>query len=194
MEKNQEYAKIKLNNEDITISYYSMLIQDSLFAYNSRHQKIAKCSFEIFDIFERPLTLEEQKNITKSRLNDPEPNKMYIGNTYRLYYGDKVNNKEFTLDDKLYKLISSYCRLNFISILDENYYKKGVGSALIKTLENLAISKGCDYIKGIYSPSQPFPDGAKSFYQRNGYQIKRIGDCLYPTVFKNLNKEKPLET
>lgn len=193
MKKDDEFAKIKLNNEEITIGYYSMLDHDVMFAYNDRHQKIAKCVFEIIKTFNKTFITKKGQKIL-SNLSFPysdTPEKLDIGNKLKIYYGDRVENKEFFLHDRLYKLKSTYCRLDFITLLDESYYKKGVGSALIKTLENFALSKGCEYIKGLYSPSEPFPNGAKKFYERNNYIIQPDG--LHPSVIKNLNKEKPLE-
>lgn len=195
MERKEDFAKFNLNNEEITISYWSLLNKDILFASNSKKQKIAKCDFEIIKFFERPLSFVEQQQIMAfgSLSQEEPPQTLYVGNKLKLVYGDRVNKNEFVLLDKTYTLKSTFCRLNFITLLNENYYKKGVGSALIKTLESLAISRGCDYIRGLYSPAEPFPNGAKKFYERNGYEIRHIPPCLTPCVVKNLNKEKPLD-
>ena len=76
-----------------------------------------------------------------------------------------------TTKGKIYKVAETSCHLDKIEILDEKFYKVGLGSKLIKAMENVISKYNCAYIEGLFAPYGKFQNGAEIFYDRNNFEI-----------------------
>ena len=90
--------------------------------------------------------------------------------------------------DENHELKEVYCRLYSIGIEEDEFYRVGLGSALIKQVEEYALAKNCHKIEGWFSPIDRDNEATKRFYERNGFKFKRDEEHQKTLVIKELNQ------
>lgn len=72
---------------------------------------------------------------------------------------------------KIYKVAETSCHLDKIEIINGKFYKVGLGTKLLKTMERIITKYNCSYIEGLFSPYGKFQNGSELFYDRNNFDI-----------------------
>ena len=83
--------------------------------------------------------------------------------------------------------------LRNIKVTNPDYMNKGIGSALLRTIEELCIENGCERIEGLFRPSPNEHVNAKqieAFYRKHGYILYYDDERDFGwTIAKNLLKK-----
>lgn len=154
----------KLGKGDITV----------VFASDEHKFKVAESHFSYTYVFERPLS-ENERKLNARYSKRPIESVPYV-KEFKL---DEFHAQRFKVDGNYivlsngekFKIKRKYLSLIGIEILDERFYKVGLGTALIKEVEKFAIKNGCDSIEGMYLPNGKFKCCAENFYKRNGFEF-----------------------
>lgn len=185
---NLKYFNVK--NERCTLSQiFGLDDGDFICVINSKVNIVAKCHYNIVkkflrDFTEKELLLISQHDFKKTVLEHIRELKLTSQNMH--LYQNKIKDDKLIVSGLTYRLVDSYCQLDNIEITNENYYKVGVGSFIIKSLENYALSQDCKRIEGWYYPNGPFADGSRDFYIRNGFEFVQDEYKNKTYVIKNL--------
>lgn len=143
-----------------------------LYATSTNGDKIAYCTFSLYFKIEKTLTFEEKLKYSKKH-------KITLEKVPEKLYKILDNEKDFKIcnnfiklkNGKVYTLSETVCELAKIEILNKNYFKVGLGSYLLKTMENIIAKYNCSHIEGIYAPFGQFQCGTEEFYDRNNFEI-----------------------
>ncbi len=166
---------------------------------------VAVCYFDIERLFQRHLSENEiLKNaqyfggIEKT----PKTSELFLKKKDLPNYNIKNNILIFKTHgiDKLFPLKFAKCYLESIEIKNEEYFKVGLGSAMLKVVEAFAIANDRYMMYAHYAPYGKFQTGTKNFYMKNGF-IKEFDACdgkMYankflskqPIIHKNTIVEK----
>ena len=165
--------KVVLKGGIKAILYLSNIDNDYyIWAKDENNNKVGFCQFNIAYEYERVLGEDFKKNYSKYHNIPIEqvPNKM-------LY---KANNPEnFTIhknkivfkNGEAFDIKTTICELQKIEILDERYFKTGLGYAMLKALESIASKNNCSQIEAYFSPYGNFSHGTLEFYKHNGFEF-----------------------
>ena len=64
------------------------------------------------------------------------------------------------------------CELELIEIKHKDFFKTGLGTAMLKTMEEFILQDGCTQIYAHFQPIGAFAKGSRKFYERNGFSIE----------------------
>ncbi len=136
------------------------------------YKKVGFCSFSLSFKVEKKLTDQERLDYSNKH-NIPfneTPTK------FQKYIDDKkdfiTNGKLIKMaNGKIYKVAETSCHLDKIEIIDDKFYKVGLGTKLLKTMERIIAKYNCSYIEGLFSPYGRFQNGSELFYDRNNFDI-----------------------
>lgn len=94
-----------------------------------------------------------------------------------------------------FKLKKGKCFLNRIEILNSKYSHIGLGSQILKFIEEIACEANCFCVEGKFYPFGELGVYAKDFYIRNGYVIEKEYYETYISKFlnKTTKKKEPKE-
>lgn len=145
-------------------------------AKNKNGSRVAECIFSYMYVFERPLSSKDREIISKKN-NVPLESVPYVkefklDEFHTQKYKISGNEIVFSNGDR-FKVKRKYLNLIGIKILNREFYKVGLGTAMIKEVEKLALKNGCDSIEGMYFPNGEFHFGTNEFYKRNGFEFYR---------------------
>ena len=70
-----------------------------------------------------------------------------------------------------FKLKRGTCYLNRIEILDPKYSHIGLGTQILKFMEQISYKANCCSVEGKFYPFGELGKHAKDFYLKNGYEI-----------------------
>lgn len=93
-----------------------------------------------------------------------------------------------------FKLKRGTCYLNRIEVFDEKFAHIGLGTQILKFMEETATDYRCFQVEGKFYPFGEFGAYAKSFYIKNGYEIYKEDYETYisKSLIKKQNTEKSL--
>ncbi len=102
------------------------------------------------------------------------------------------NSKREIVAESSYKINQDGgCFLIFIEVSHPKYINKGVGSRMLKFIENDAKKYGAKYMCGHFEPFGQFADNAKKFYDKNNYDIIPKGNYQFNEIYKKLTPNEP---
>lgn len=185
---NKIYFNVK--KEKCVLAQTSCLDGEFYCVLNSQAQIVATCNYNIIKVFNRDLTrrdifLRDRHNLNQTIVE--RMTQLTITSKEMPIYKKLINDNSLLVDGQAYKLRDAYCQLDNIEIKNKDYYKIGVGSFIIKNLQNYAIQQKCTRIQGWYFPNGDFIDGSKDFYVRNGFEFVEDKNKTY--VIKHLQIE-----
>ena len=164
--KNNLKAEIKLSESEEL---------NSLFAYDENNKVVGFCYFSLFHTYHKSAPESFRLSYAKKHKINVEDApttynfKININSTEKF----TVNNNTITFENgKSYDYDKIVCKINEIEIVDERYFKVGLGKALLTEVENFALNHNCKTIKGKYLPKGNFYHGTHQFYQRNGFKFE----------------------
>ena len=134
--------------------------------------KVAFCTFSLSYKIEKHLTDQERLNYANKHNvpfeKSPEVLCKYIEDSKI----EKTNGVLLkTTKGKVYKVAETICQLAKIEIIDEKFYKVGLGTKMIKAMESIISKYNCSYIEGLFAPYGKFQNGSELFYNRNNFTI-----------------------
>jgi len=158
-------------------------------AYDEQGNRVGKCDVTIKKTYSRPLTEQQKQTYCKVHKVDyygvPEERDITVSCCDNNIY--KIEGNTLTFLGKEYKFKNAFCLIDEIKILDERFYKVGLGYNLLKQVEEIARLNNCSHIEGFFYPNGPFQFGSQEFYKRNGFLFeKRYGNMTY------ISKQTPL--
>ena len=162
--KNGLKAELHLEKTNNNFHIYATLPGD--------YKKVAFCTFCLSYKIKR--TLSDQERLDYANKHNIPFEKTPI--TMNKYVDDskieKTNGKLLkTKSGKIYKVAQTTCHLDKIEIIDEKFYKVGLGTKMIKAMESIISKYNCSYIEGLFSPFGKFQNGSELFYDRNNFTI-----------------------
>ena len=143
-----------------------------IYATAGNYKKVAFCTFCLSYKIEQILTDQERLDYANKH-NIPFEE---TPSTINKYVDDskiaKTNGILLkTTKGKIYKVAETTCHLDKIEIIDEKFYKVGLGTKMIKAMESIISKYNCSYIEGLFSPFGKFQNGSELFYDRNNFTI-----------------------
>ena len=143
-----------------------------IYATAGNYKKVAFCTFCLSYKIEQILTDQERLDYANKH-NIPFEE---TPSTINKYVDDskiaKTNGILLkTTKGKIYKVAETTCHLDKIEIIDEKFYKVGLGTKMIKAMESIILKYNCSYIEGLFSPFGKFQNGSELFYDRNNFTI-----------------------
>jgi len=162
--KNGLKAELHLEKTNNNFHIYATLPGD--------YKKVAFCTFCLSYKIKR--TLSDQERLDYANKHNIPFEKTPI--TMNKYVDDskieKTNGKLLkTKSGKIYKVAQTTCHLDKIEIIDEKFYKVGLGTKMIKAMESIISKYNCSYIESLFSPFGKFQNGSELFYDRNNFTI-----------------------
>lgn len=177
--------KVELKNKKIvTIGLIATKDNFIVCAVDENNKIVGKCVFEI--------VTREIKSISSPKFNGQEKYLIKDKNILNGNINSSIVSQEFIKENNL-KIGSnlSICKLSQIEILSEDFFKVGLGTLMIKKMEEFAVSKNCQKISGWFYPNGNFWYGASSFYSKNGFNfIKDEKGITHITKTLQASKEK----
>ena len=144
------------NGKSVTLKLTSDDYHFYITALDENQMEVGKCQFNIEKMFKEQTDSNSFQRIV--RLNVALLDKYNAqGNTYIRYTGEV-----FCFD----KTITT---LNSINILHADYFKVGLGTAMLKEVEKLSRLYNASHIEGFYNPNGKFAHGAEKFYKNHGF-------------------------
>lgn len=153
---------------------YLMVAQDA------KHNIVGVCKFSIELHYARPLEEKSRALYAKRHKtsidNAPTEKVIRVGSD-----GDKydITYNTLTFNGKVHRYKQSVCELGDIEVLDERFYKVGLGSAMYEVVEKIALENDCNLVEAYYYPNGKFEFGAHDFYVRNGFKFSKKGHLTY---------------
>lgn len=143
-----------------------------IYATAGSYKKVGFCTFCLSFKIEKTLTDQERLNYSNKHNIpfDQCPTKLQkvVPNDREF----KTNGKFLKMENgKMYKVSETTCHLDKIEILDDKFYKTGLGTYMLKTMETIIAKYNCSYIEGLFSPFGRFQNGSELFYDRNNFDI-----------------------
>ena len=142
-------------------------------AYNQSNTRVGYCYFSITKKYERDLTEDELAMLRRVCSNPKKTSTLVVDKSNKdhfqiandiLYYINKGKVEEF-------HLTSAKCRLELISVEQEQFSNVGLGTAMFKEMEEIALKEKCTQIYATYEPYGAFAESSPYFYQKNGFRI-----------------------
>lgn len=142
-------------------------------AYNQSNTRVGYCYFSITKKYERDLTEDELAILRRVCSNPKKTSTLVVDKSNKdhfqiandiLYYINKGKVEEF-------HLTSAKCRLELISVEQEQFSNVGLGTAMFKEMEEIALKEKCTQIYATYEPYGAFAESSPYFYQKNGFRI-----------------------
>jgi len=146
-------------------------------AYDDDMNVVGCCYFDIESLFQR--NLSENERIEKSPFfggleKTPKTSEIYV---------TKATLDKYDIDGKILTFISkgktlkfllkfARCRLGLIEIKRRDFFKTGLGTTMLKVMENFATQHFCTSVYAHYQPLGDFSSGSRRFYDRNGFKIE----------------------
>jgi len=143
-----------------------------LYATAGSYKKVGFCTFTLSYKIEKTLTDQERLDYAnKHNIRfEKTPTKLY-----KIVHNcdiEKIENGFIKLKKgKIYKIAETSCHLDKIEIIDEKFFKVGLGSTFIKAMEIIIAKYDCSHIEGLFAPFGKFQSGTEAFYDRNNFQI-----------------------
>jgi len=81
------------------------------------------------------------------------------------------------------------CFLVRVDVYDDKYLSKGIGSKMLKCVENQVKKCDCKYIFGVFGPDNN-KQGTKKFFEKNGYEVNPEAEDPFSSLIKNIEKEE----
>ena len=163
------------NNRLVNISFLETRNKFMFCASNHKNEIVGKCVFSIENCELKILntkTLIKCKNILDGSISCIHPNKEQL----------KVFN--------IIKQPQNICFINEIEITDKDFFKKGLGTLLMKKTEEFANSLNCSKIFGWFYPNGEFWYGAKEFYAKNGFKFINNNNQIFISKEIEASREK----
>lgn len=114
----------------------------------------------------------------------------FISKDYEYVYIDVRSKTSEVAANAYFKIKDGVCFLGRIEVL-QKYSHQGVGTKILNIIEQIAISNYCRAIDGKFFPFGNLGIYAKSFYEKNGYEIYKEDYETY--IYKRLLKTNQLE-
>lgn len=179
--------EILFSDKDYEKNYYLIEARDK------NENLVAMCRYDIVKIFTRKLSIEERKQLAKynkiSFKKTPEFEKIELRKQELQQCGQDCTR--LLKNEKMYNFDHSICELVGIQILRGNFYKVGLGTALLKRLEQISNKNNCTEIYAYYKPFGRFKAGAKNFYLRNGFKfnyVEAAHACYATKILPKINE------
>ncbi len=156
------------------------------------YKKVAFCSFVLSFKVEKTLTDQEildysnKHNIPFNQC--PRKLEKYIDDKKEFVTNGKLIKMK---NGKIYKVAETSCHLDKIEIIDDKFYKVGLGTKLLKTMEKIITKYNCSYIEGLFAPFDKFQNGTELFYDRNNFEIYE-DPVMYGIKFLYKDCKQPL--
>ena len=147
-----------------------------LYATAGNYKKVAFCTFCLSYKIEKTLTDQERLDYANKHNVPFEKTPTVMTKYIEDDKIDKTNGKLLkTKSGRIYKVAQTSCHLDKIEILNEKFYKVGLGTKLIKAMEAVIEKYNCSYIEGLFAPYGKFQNGSELFYDRNNFTIYEDG-------------------
>lgn len=162
---NGKHTVIRIKTND-NISYF-------VDAFDLEGYLVGSCNFSITRIYSRSITEEQRAKISAIRKipieSIPSEREVKITKSNYEKYKDSIDGDILTLETgNKFKFKNNFCDLAVIDVLDEKFYKVGLGSAMWEEMQKIAKQHNCTMIKGHFHPHGRFQDGTSAFYRRRG--------------------------
>lgn len=176
---NEKTVKLK-NGKMVKIQLLTLKDKYAICATDEHDNIISKCVFAIF-----------QRKISKHAKS-----KKYTVKDVNILDGSatcKISDSAADLKE------ATFCKLDSIEILDERYFKVGLGSEMLKNMETFAKTQDCKNITGWFYPNGNFWYGAKDFYLKNNFTFSDengkviLNKDISPKMTNSQNKNSSLE-
>lgn len=179
-------CEINLKNQRATLHFLAINNTNNIFALNENKKEVGKCWFEIIDTYQLQC-LSSPKNC-ENALQIAVPKEINLPRNI-----NKIPEPTIIKGGNVFSLKNSHIKLNLIEVLDEKFYKVGLGWTFLKTMEQIANEKNCCEIRAWVLPINTFAEGAIDFYKRNNFffETDKIGNT-YAT--KTLKENKKIES
>ena len=163
--------KVKLKNNleaKINITHNSNVFVIS--AKDDNNNTVGFCKFKIVYLYKKILSQNFREKYAKY-------NKISLKEVPTTHLYKAIDAKKFTIENNSvvlcngnsYPIENVICELSRIEITNKNYYKVGLGSQMLKHMEQIAKDNNCTSIEGMYIPNGEFQLGALPFYKNNGF-------------------------
>ena len=134
--------------------------------------KVGFCTFNLAFKVKKTLTNQERLDYAKKHNMAYEKTPTSLNKYVNNLKIEKSNGKLLkTTSGKVYKVTETFCQLAKIEIIDEKFYKVGLGTKMIKAMELIISKYNCSYIEGLFAPYGKFQNGTELFYDRNDFKI-----------------------
>jgi len=110
-----------------------------------------------------------------------------ITNNDNVFNIDVYNNQQKPIASSLFKVDSLQYFIYRIEVSDHKFSRKGIGTLMLKLMESISKKHNCIKICGAYMPFGKLAEYSKDFYEKNGYNIYKIGYQHY-RITKDLLK------
>lgn len=146
-------------------------------AYDSNEETrevVGCCYFDIEKLFQRKLSQEERLanavyfgGIAKT----PETSELFV--TKKDLHKYNINDNILTFRthgvDRQFPLKFAKCKLELIEIKRKDFFKTGLGTAMLNVMQSFAIANDCFEIYALFCPLGDFASGSRKFYVKNGF-------------------------
>lgn len=134
--------------------------------------KVGFCTFNLAFKVKKTLTNQERLDYAKKHNMSFEKTPTSLNKYVDDSKIEKTNGTLLkTTSGNMYKIDETICQLAKIEIIDEKFYKVGLGTKMIKAMESIISKYNCSYIEGLFSPFGKFQNGSELFYDRNNFTI-----------------------
>lgn len=143
-----------------------------IFAKDENNINVGFCHFGITYEFERKMGKAFRENYAKhNNIPIEQAPKTMLTRVSDQEHFDIKDDKIILSNGDIYNIKEIICHLYRIEILDERFFKVGLGSCLLKALESVAVKNNCSQIEAFFSPFGDFSHGALIFYKNNGFEF-----------------------
>ena len=181
--KDDKKTILKLSSQLTNNNSYQYIIT----AFDLNNDLVAECRFAIISNYIREIPYLQRSVIAKrtnKRIDDIPSittKRVYLGQTHNYNISDNI----LTYNNKHYSFLDTICELYEIQIIDDNYYRTGLGTAMIKLTEEIALQYNASAIEAFFSPIGKFSLSSGEFYKRNNFVF--ISRDSLPFVRKELD-------
>lgn len=133
------------------------------------------------------------QSIVKTLKNNERITISFKENSYNYKSFTAFNNKNQEIGSITFVFSGKTCWISRIEVTDINYSRIGLGSILLNLTEKFAIKNGKRNMDGTFRPFGELGWFAKSFYEKNGYQIYKDGYETYISKYLNFTKQTEQE-
>ena len=176
-----------------------------IWAHDKNFNRIGFCQFSIYKKYSKRLDEEKRVLFAKKHKTSLEkvPYELNICVSEKnatLKNEELLLKKDFVINGEIltlsngnqYQFKNNMCELARIEILDEDFFKVGLGTSMFKLMEKYIKQKKCTEIEAFYLPNGRFQSGTHDFYVRNGFSFgyKKGHTCANKSLSKTSEKEK----
>lgn len=164
-----KHAKLEFVTDDDT----SYIIR----AYDDENNVVGSCYFDIEKLFQRHLSDDERIAVSSyfgGLEKTPTTSEVYVTKKDLPRYeidGRVLSCKTHGVMQK-FPLKFAKCHLESIEIKSEEFFKTGLGFAMLGVMEKFARANDCFQIYATFCPFGKFASGSRKFYERNGFSIE----------------------